>query len=268
MKQHFIALDIDGTLSSHDGSIHPDVQHHVRRVSRDGHHVVLATGRSPHDVLPIVHQFEIEPEWLVCANGTVILHKDPMSETGYAPIYVESFNPHNEISALRKHLPNAIFAVEVFEEGYYYTEHFELKYIEPMVKQVSIEELNTKQVIRMLALPSKATHSIDDLREIINTTGVGVLGQAPSVDMFWVEVFPTGITKAHALEKIRQRIGIPHSDVMAMGDGFNDIEMLQWAGRYGRGIAMGQAHDDVKKHATEVTLPVHEGGVAHILKLI
>lgn len=268
MTQHFIALDIDGTLSSHDGSIHSDVQHHVRRVSRDGHHVVLATGRSPHDVLPIVHHFEIEPEWLVCANGTVILHKDPISQTGYSPAYVESFNPHREISILRKLLPDAIFAVEVFDEGYYYTEYFELKYIEPMVKQASFEELLTKQAIRVLVLPSKNSHTIEDIRTIIKETGVGVLGQAPSVDMFWIEIFPTGITKAHALEKIRQTVGIPHSDVLAMGDGFNDIEMLQWAGRYGRGIAMGQAHDDVKKHATEVTLPVHEGGVAHILKLI
>jgi hydroxymethylpyrimidine pyrophosphatase-like HAD family hydrolase len=53
--------------------------------------------------------------------------------------------------------------------------------------------------------------------------------------------------------------------VIAMGDGRNDIEMLEWAGAHGRGIAMGQAPAEVIAVATEVTGPITENGAAAVL---
>jgi hydroxymethylpyrimidine pyrophosphatase-like HAD family hydrolase len=74
---------------------------------------------------------------------------------------------------------------------------------------------------------------------------------------------PTGVTKGSALESLRTRLGIPASDTMAVGDSFNDVEMLAWAAH---GVAMGQAPEPVKTIADEVTAPVREDGLAKAIR--
>jgi HAD superfamily hydrolase (TIGR01484 family) len=78
----------------------------------------------------------------------------------------------------------------------------------------------------------------------------------------WLDIAPEGITKASALADVAKRLGVAQEDVLALGDGRNDIEMLQWAGR---GVAMGQAPLEVQEAADDVTAPVHDDGVAHEL---
>ena len=57
----------------------------------------------------------------------------------------------------------------------------------------------------------------------------------------WFDIAPEGVTKASALERLRLDLDIDPSRVFAAGDGENDIQMLQWAGRRGDSVAMGQA---------------------------
>ena len=73
---------------------------------------------------------------------------------------------------------------------------------------------------------------------------------------------PSGVSKAEGLDKICFRLGIGSDDVLAIGDGHNDMEMLQWAGL---GVAMGNAPDDVKAIADEVGPHVDDDGVATVL---
>ena len=69
--------------------------------------------------------------------------------------------------------------------------------------------------------------------------------------------------EASALEHLRGHLSIEQHLTVAIGDGRNDIEMLTWAGR---GVAMGQAPDEVIAAADEVTMSVHDDGAAHILR--
>jgi hydroxymethylpyrimidine pyrophosphatase-like HAD family hydrolase len=55
---------------------------------------------------------------------------------------------------------------------------------------------------------------------------------------------------------------------MVVGDGRNDIEMLQWAAQKGRAVAMGQAPEEVRIHATEITADFMEDGVARALATV
>jgi 5-amino-6-(5-phospho-D-ribitylamino)uracil phosphatase len=70
----------------------------------------------------------------------------------------------------------------------------------------------------------------------------------------WLDIAPDGVNKSTALERVRQALGIAGERVMAVGDGRNDIEMLAWAVSIGgRGVAMGQAPEEVLSAASEVT---------------
>ena len=66
----------------------------------------------------------------------------------------------------------------------------------------------------------------------------------------WLDLTPGGVSKASALEEVRQHLGVqPHATV-AVGDGCNDVQMLRWAAR---GVAMGHASEAVRAAADEVT---------------
>jgi hydroxymethylpyrimidine pyrophosphatase-like HAD family hydrolase len=84
----------------------------------------------------------------------------------------------------------------------------------------------------------------------------------------WLDIAPDGVNKSVALERVRKILRIPRTRVMAIGDGRNDIDMLQWASESGRGIAMGQAPREVKAVANEVALTDIQDGVAAILAIL
>jgi hydroxymethylpyrimidine pyrophosphatase-like HAD family hydrolase len=67
---------------------------------------------------------------------------------------------------------------------------------------------------------------------------------------------------------VRERLGIDRAHLVAVGDGRNDLDMLRWAGSEGRSFAMGQAPDDVKAAATDVTGPVVDDGLAQALRAL
>ena len=79
----------------------------------------------------------------------------------------------------------------------------------------------------------------------------------------WLELMPLGITKGSGLTALAEMLDIPMHDVMAFGDGENDIEMLQAAGI---GIAMGNAMPEVKAAADEVSSGNNEDGIAEALQ--
>ena len=78
----------------------------------------------------------------------------------------------------------------------------------------------------------------------------------------WLDLSPVGVSKASGLQIVCDELGVDAADVLAIGDGRNDIEMLRWAGR---GVAMGQSIDEVKAAADDVTATVHDDGAAHEL---
>lgn len=78
----------------------------------------------------------------------------------------------------------------------------------------------------------------------------------------YMEITDKGVNKGRAVSMLAARLGIDRSEVMAIGDSPNDKKMLEWAGM---GIAMGNASQEVKLVADNVTLPIEKDGVAKAL---
>ena len=79
----------------------------------------------------------------------------------------------------------------------------------------------------------------------------------------WLDLAAHGVSKASALEQIRRHLHIDPAHTVAMGDGHNDKEMIHWAAR---GVAMGEAPDEIIEVANDVTLSVYKDGVVPILQ--
>jgi hydroxymethylpyrimidine pyrophosphatase-like HAD family hydrolase len=257
-----VALDIDGTTLHEDGTISDAVIRQIRRVSEAGHEIMLATGRSAAATLPVLDRLEITPQFVVCSNGAITLHRDPDAPMGYRREWVETFDPSDVLLSIRSHLSGARYAVED-EHGYYrYTEPFPDATIGIDSEHVDFDELLLHDATRVVV--GSPPHPQGALRGV-----GGAMGRYPVSDALggapWLDIAPDGVNKATAMERVRAELGIPRDRVMAVGDGRNDIDMLLWAGAQGRGVAMGQSPEDVLEAASELTVSVYDDGLAVVL---
>ncbi|MFJ4209475.1 HAD family hydrolase [Paenarthrobacter sp. NPDC089675] len=259
-KKLMIALDVDGTLVDHDGHMSPAVREAAQGVVADGHNVMIATGRSLNATLPIIEQIGLERGYAVCCNGGVTLRLDPNLEQGYEIIHKATFDPAPALRALRERLPNAKYALEDEEGNFLSTERFQDASFGVESIGVDFQTMLDSTAVRVVVFSSENTS--EEFNAAIRH--VGLSGVTYSVGWTaWLDIAAEGVTKASALEALRLQLGTDPDNTLAIGDGRNDIEMLTWAGR---GVAMGQAPDEVLAVADEVTASVLDDGAALVLR--
>lgn len=260
-----MALDIDGTLFANepttgqvDETIRPAVLDAVRRAYAAGAHVVLATGRSTLGISHVWDLLGLPPEGstvlAVASNGSVIFRYPPVEV-----LHTETFDASEIVRMLLVEVPNAAVAVEDIGIGYRINRPFPEGEISGAMRLQSVEELIAEPVTRVIIRdPHSSEEEFLELAEKLGLSGTNYfIGWTA-----WLDIAPEGITKASALEEVARSLGVDRADVLAIGDGRNDIEMLRWAGR---GVAMGQAPLEVQEAADDVTETVANDGVAHEL---
>ena len=119
-----IAIDIDGTLVHDDGFLSPAVVEQVQRVRALGHEVIVATGRSAANAIPVIRDVGIQHGYSVASNGAVTMRVNPTDERGYEVHEVVTFDPKQVLTELISHLPNAHFAVENPDGSYHFHRPF------------------------------------------------------------------------------------------------------------------------------------------------
>jgi HAD superfamily hydrolase (TIGR01484 family) len=258
-----VALDIDGTLlkwvdgagTTHE-EIAPAVGDAVRRARDAGAHVVLASGRSPHGMTPVADLLQLhldgsEPLWIVASNGAVAFRYPPLEV-----VLEETFDAAPAVKAVLERHPRALVAVEERGVGYRVTKEFPTGELSGEMIIADVDDLVAAPVSRVIIRDPDAT--ADDFVALAKELGLQgtdyVVGWTA-----WLDLAPLGVSKASGLAFVAQRLGVEAADVLAIGDGRNDIEMLQWAGR---GVAMGQAVQQVLDAADDVTAPVADDGAA------
>jgi Cof subfamily protein (haloacid dehalogenase superfamily) len=258
-----IGLDIDGTLVHDDGYLSPAVAREVRRVKDLGHEVIIATGRSAPNAVPVVRDLGIDNGFLVSSNGAVTVELDQNHPRGFRISDVITFDPAEVLSQLIENLPEAHFAVEDVDGSYRFHRPFPSYALGDKNFETPLEELMHREVSRVVVLSPK--HDVDEFLGLISKIGLASVSYAIGYTA-WLDISPQGVTKASALEVQRSRLKIEKSQVLVMGDGRNDIEMFEWAkSSGGLAFAMGQAPDEVKSAATNTTASVSDDGVASVL---
>ncbi len=259
-----VALDVDGTVLREDGAMSKSVVRQVRRVQSLGHEVMLSTGRSVTMTLPILDRLAITPSYVVCANGAITLRRDPAASSFYVRDRVETFDPAEVLTTIRSHLAGARYAVEDEHGAFLYSGGpFPEGGVQAAGTHVEFEQLLGVRATRVVVI--SPGHAVEDFLAVVERMGLHRVSYNVGWTA-WLDIAPDGVNKAVALERVRGLLQIPPERVMAIGDGRNDIEMLEWASRSGRGVAMGQAPSEVMAAASETTGSDLEDGVALVLK--
>jgi hydroxymethylpyrimidine pyrophosphatase-like HAD family hydrolase len=257
-----VALDVDGTLVDLDSRMSAAVRDEVRRVaSVPGTSVVVATGRELLGALPVMAELALPTGYAVCSNGAVTariaVHDGAAS---YEIVERVTFDATAAVTLLREHLPEAVYAVEALGVGYRVTGTFPDGELPGELMPVPIDQLTAEPVTRVVVRSPQ--HTPEDFLEL--TSRIGLHGVSYAVGWTaWLDLAPEGVTKASALEQVRRRLGVEPSATYAVGDGRNDVEMIQWAAH---GAVMASAPPEVLALADEVLPDVAADGLLQLLR--
>ena len=266
MLPALIATDVDGTLLNGEDIITARTRDVIGAAVAAGTHFILATGRPPRWIPPVVEELGFAPI-AVCANGAVIYDAATDRVISARTLPVEALA---EIAEIAAHVvPGAGLAAErvgtsahdsatpqfVSAPGY---EH---AWLNPDNTEVSFEDVLSapavKLLVRMPGVPSSQLAAA-------LAKHVGLLGDITySTNDGLVEISPIGISKAIGVQEVARPLDISAQDTVAFGDMPNDVPMLLWAGH---GVAMGNAHPEAVAAANEVTESNNDDGLARVLE--
>jgi Cof subfamily protein (haloacid dehalogenase superfamily) len=262
-RPKLVALDIDGTILKWvEGSgttreeISQAVKDAVQRAVDAGAHVVLASGRSPHGMTSVADLLDLRaPDgdrlWIVASNGAVVLRYPP-----FEVVHEEKFDARPAVEAILERHPSALVAVEERGVGYRVNSRFPEGELSGDMIVTDVADLLASEVSRVIIRdPESTADEFVKLAEELGLQGTNyVVGWTA-----WLDLAPVGVSKASGLEYVAQQLGLSGDDALAVGDGRNDVEMFAWARR---GVAMGQAVEEVIAAADAVTESVYEDGLA------
>ncbi len=263
-----LAIDIDGTLLNPQFQISPADLAALRRVHAEGIEVIVVTGRRHTFALPIVKQLGFDL-WLISSNGAIT--RSLTGETFHRDLLPKE-TCRALCTSMREFRGNTVLTFDREDKGAIVLEHMgELtqsieRWLEKNMQYIDFvipveDSLVTDPVQAMFC------GHMDRMKQALLALGAsGLEGKItilrteyPLRDLSIVDVLNGGCSKGHALERWANRRGIPREQVMAIGDNYNDVEMLAFAGLP---FIMGNASDELRRYGWPVTLPNDQNGVA------
>ena len=282
----FIAIDIDGTLLNSSGELTKRTVNTIKKVTDMGVKVVLTSGRVTESVKGIANQLNTDKH-IICDNGATIVDLNT-NEVVYSQyikketiIKLVDFCLTNNIyymvftnkEIIVKNLKHMAFA--------FYKQRHHLKDEASGISQIKYAGLD---YIERVKEPFTRIIICDEDRAIYNSI-VNVLKSFDDIDLLaaphvshkivkdgekevvlsysYAEILAKNTNKWTAIKQLTSHLGITSREVIAIGDNFNDIGMIQNAGL---GVAMNNGSPVVKEVARVIAPSNNEDGVAQIME--
>ena len=269
-----LAVDIDGTLLNPEFQISEADLAALRRAQQEGVEVVLVTGRRHTFALPIAQQLGFDL-WLISSNGAIT--RSLAGETFHRAL-LPAPTCRKLCAAMREFRGNTVLTFDTEVKGAIVLEHMEelnasiRRWLEKNLQFINFvipieNSLTTDPVQAMFcgpiprmhqALTALAASGLDKDITVLRT-------EYPIRDLSIVDVLDQGCSKGHALERWANYRGILREQVMAIGDNYNDTEMLAFAGLP---FIMGNASEELRRNGWAVTLPNDQSGVAAAIEQV
>ncbi|NKY85569.1 Cof-type HAD-IIB family hydrolase [Nocardia veterana] len=261
-----VATDVDGTLLDEWERVTPRTRTAVAALIADGVPFVLATGRPPRWIDPVIEGLGFPP-LCVCGNGAVIYDSAADRILHTTTLDVASLEWIAELA--ERVLPGCGLAAERVGRSahdaatpqFVSSPEYEHAWLNPDDTQVSRTEVIAAPAIKMLIRLRGAASA--DMRAALEPELGGRADITYSTNNGLIELSAPGITKAAGLTVVAQRLGVEPAAMLAFGDMPNDVPMLRMAGH---GVAMGNAHPEAQAAADEITTSNSEDGVARVLE--
>lgn len=260
MQYKLIAVDMDGTLLNSEGIITEKTRASIQRAVEKGAVFSICTGRPIQGVEAFNKLLNLDAPFITYNGAMIVMGKSK-------EILFQQVLPTEvarNILSIGKTLGttivmwsnNKLYAYELNERVLDYKK---ISTVEPIIIQ-NEEEIIQSGITKILWYDD--TEKLDYYQSILKDKLRDSCNYCTTRPVF-LEFFNKDVSKAVAMEKLGEHFGIRREEMIAVGDGFNDLSMIEYAGL---GVAMGNAPEEIKSKADYVTLSNDEDGVAHVLE--
>lgn len=262
MNQKVVFLDIDGTMVDMDGKIPQSTKEAIRRAKENGHKMVVCSGRS---------RFQIYDELLELGFSGIVGAAGAFVIADGEEIYHAYIDEEHRKSSYEYLESNGFIFCYQADDGVVLNQ----RSCEGMVEKYRGAGMDEKRLQRLIGnmhlteepwknernekiiyydAPFVVKKVNEDVAPYFEAVAISIDG----MDDYAGEIGINGINKATGMERYLSHVGIKREDSIALGDGPNDLQMMEYAGI---GVAMGNARDDVKVRADMVTDAIGEDGL-------
>lgn len=266
MDYEMIVLDLDGTLTNRDKVITQRTKEALTEAMKQGKKVILASGRPVYGVMPLAKELRLSDYggYILAFNGGVIM--DCRTEE---VVFSRMLPAESNYQIIQLALKNRVDLL-TYDRDVILTNNEESSYVqlESRINHLRVRQLEMDELFARLdfSVPKFLMVDDGDYLAMVEPRVKAALGKNFSVyrsEPFFLEILPRGIDKAQSLERLLQKMGLKKEQLIACGDGYNDLSMIRFAGL---GVAMANGVLPVRKAADYITASNDEDGVALVVE--
>lgn len=264
MKFKLLVLDLDGTLTNAKKEITPRNREVLIQAQKEGVRLVLASGRPTDGIAPLANELQLDRfgGYVLAYNGGEII------DWKSREIIFHKVLPDKVIPYLYHCAKQSELAILSYNDGSIITESPEDVYVEKEAFLNKIPIQATTDFLADIHLPAPKCLIVGNPARLIaveSEISLRLQGQISVYrsEPYFLELVPLGIDKAQSLAFLLEKLELDREEMIAVGDGYNDLSMIKFAGM---GVAMANAQEPVKQAADYVTLSNEEDGVAAVVE--
>ena len=259
MKYRMVAVDLDDSLLGDDLKISEVNKKAILEASNEGLIVTIATGRMYKSALPYIEQLKLDVPVITYQGGLI---KSALSQEVlyHCPV------PLNIAMEIVKKSSSDKAHLQIYIDDEYYVQEYN-EFSEMYRLNVGVTGIAVGPLDQILTKAPTKLLIIDNPDRVLEMRGeydslFGGLLQITISKPNYLEITHKDATKGKALEYLAKMLNIDKSEIIAIGDSYNDISMIEYAGL---GVVMGNACEEVKRRADYVTSTNNENGVAEVI---
>ena len=266
MKQDYrlLVLDLDGTLTNSKKEISPRNLRTLLRLQQSGVRLVLASGRPTYGIVPLAEQLQMKENngYILSYNGGEII------DWSTGELLYKNLLPDDVLPILYQTATDNRQTILTYDNECILTENPNDPYVQ---KEAFLNKMQVRRVenfLQEIPLPLPKCLIVGEPEQLMKTEAELSLHLQRQISVYrsepyFLELVPKGIDKAQSLAVLLKEIGMTKDEMIAVGDGFNDLSMIKYAGL---GVAMANAQPVVRENADYITLSNDEDGVAAVVE--
>ena len=264
MKYKMIVLDLDGTLTNRDKVITGYTKQVLMKAQEQGTIVVLASGRPTYGVMPLADQLRLDHYggYILSFNGGIIMNCATRQAVFEKKLPVEA--NARVVRLARDEGVNFL----TYQDDRILTNDASCKYVklEAGINKLQVRQIENPESYRDFSVPKFLLLDDGDYLALVEGRAKAALGKNFSIyrsEPYFLEILPRGIDKAQCLAQLLEIIHVKREEMIACGDGYNDLSMIRFAGL---GVAMENAVLPVRNAADYITASNNDDGVARVVE--
>ena len=263
MSYKMIVLDLDDTLLRDDHSISVRTKDALMKAQELGVKVVLASGRPTFGMRHIAQELNLDHygSFILSFNGGKIINCSTEEEMFSSTLSPEAIHKLYEVSVREGVFIHTYMGDEIItqDENPYTDIEANLTGLPIKVVPNFVNAVNEPVVKSLMVGPPEQLKEVERKLQTELADEFSIMRSKP----YFLEFTEKGVTKGTSLDQLIQACGIKREEVIAIGDSYNDLSMIEFAGL---GVAMGNAPDDIKEKSNFVTDTNMNDGVAKVVE--